>query len=153
MNNATLSDSPDATEAVAARGVSPITETAITTIAQHGMSSNDVDYDAGRETAFPARPDSYDLVRAARANRSRIAGALIAAAIRKVRAVARLTLIHHRLRQRASAIRDMLRQLDDRSLHDLGFDRSEITSVAAEATGRAESTRVRTILASYGAPR
>jgi uncharacterized protein YjiS (DUF1127 family) len=153
MNNAMLSEYPSAAEAVAARGDGVTKETAIATIAQHGPSGNDADFEAGAGNAFHPRSDSYDLARAARANRSRMVGTLIVAASRKLRAVARLSLIHHRLRQRASAIRDMLRQLDDRSLHDLGFDRSEITSVAAEATGVVEATRVRTILASYGAPR
>jgi uncharacterized protein YjiS (DUF1127 family) len=153
MNHAMLSDGPAAAATVAVRGSAFVTQTAVATIARHGPSCNDAAYDAGGDTALHARPASYDLYPGARAHRSRAARALIAAAIRRVRAVARLTLLHHRLRQRASAIRDMLRQLDDRSLHDLGFDRSEIGSVAAEATGAAEPSRVRTILASYGAPR
>jgi len=43
--------------------------------------------------------------------------------------------------RRAMATRAALAQLDDRVLHDLGFDRSEIASVAAEAAGDAEYTR------------
>ena len=38
---------------------------------------------------------------------------------------------------------DALRQLDAHTLKDLGFDRSEILSVAAEVAGAAEPTRVR----------
>lgn len=37
--------------------------------------------------------------------------------------------------------RDALRQLDDRPLHDLGIDRDEIGSIAAQLTGAAECTR------------
>lgn len=46
-------------------------------------------------------------------------------------------------RRAMHAIYGALRELDDRTLHDLGFHRSEILSVAAEATGEAEWTRVR----------
>jgi uncharacterized protein YjiS (DUF1127 family) len=46
-------------------------------------------------------------------------------------------------RRQARAIFRALHELDDRTLRDLGFHRSEIWSVAAEATGEAEWTRVR----------
>ena len=52
----------------------------------------------------------------------------------------------YRQRRRVMATREALEQLDDRVLHDLGFDRSEIPSVAAEATGRAEFTRALQLL-------
>jgi uncharacterized protein YjiS (DUF1127 family) len=47
----------------------------------------------------------------------------------------------YRQRRQAIATREALEQLDDRVLHDLGFHRSEIQSVAAEATGKAAYTR------------
>ena len=62
----------------------------------------------------------------------------------------------HALRERqrrwrdARAVYDALRQLDDRALHDLGFDRSELSSVAREATGGADYTRAHPILSSDG---
>jgi len=37
-------------------------------------------------------------------------------------------------------------------LRDLGFDRSEIASVAAEVSGTAERTRVRVLLMSHNSP-
>ena len=40
---------------------------------------------------------------------------------------------------------DALRQLDGHTLKDLGFDRSEIMSVAAEFAGKAQPTRVRSL--------
>jgi uncharacterized protein YjiS (DUF1127 family) len=44
-------------------------------------------------------------------------------------------------RRHATATRFALDALDDRTLRDLGFHPSEIGSIAAEATGRAERTR------------
>ena len=44
-------------------------------------------------------------------------------------------------RSRAATYRS-LKQLDNRVLHDLGLDRSEILSVAAEACGDAADTRI-----------
>lgn len=55
---------------------------------------------------------------------------------------------HEVMRQRrAAAIRNALAELDDRGLHDLALDASEIESVAAESTGRAPATRVRVVQA------
>lgn len=62
-----------------------------------------------------------------------------------VGAVASRALARYRQRQRARATYDALRELDDRALRDLGLDRSELRSVAAEVTGEAERTRVRAI--------
>ena len=64
-----------------------------------------------------------------------------------VGAFARRAYAGYRQRREANALSDALRQLDDRLLRDLGFDRSEIRSVAAEVTGEAETTRMRVLLA------
>ena len=53
----------------------------------------------------------------------------------------RQAIARYRQHRRAMETRAALAQLDDRVLHDLGFDRSEIASIAAEATGTAEFTR------------
>ena len=60
----------------------------------------------------------------------------------------RISEIHRRTRiqRETRAIFRVLHGLDDRTLRDLGFHRCEIWSVAAESTGEAESTRMRTIL-------
>jgi len=65
-----------------------------------------------------------------------VAGAIVAAATRIQGEWTR--------RQQDRATRDALRRLDDHTLRDLGFDRSEIGSVAAEIASRADRTRVRT---------
>jgi uncharacterized protein YjiS (DUF1127 family) len=56
----------------------------------------------------------------------------------------------HERHREARAIRGALSELDDRTLCDLGFHRSEIGSIAAEATGEAERTRVRAPLRPRG---
>ena len=42
-----------------------------------------------------------------------------------------------------------LRQLDSRTLHDIGLDRSEIGSVASEVAGLAERQRITALRTSY----
>lgn len=52
-----------------------------------------------------------------------------------------------RQRRHAAAMRATLRELDTRTLHDLGLHESEIDSVVAELSGDADSTRQHTELA------
>jgi len=61
---------------------------------------------------------------------------------RRIRAVARLIGRH----RRAQRNHEDLRQLDERTLRDLGITRAEIPSVIAELAGRAGATRRRTDL-------
>src|SRR5436190_23742543 len=56
----------------------------------------------------------------------------------------------HRRRIAARNLRAALRDLDDRTLRDLGFHRDEISSVVAELGGDAMPTRVRTLRDAYG---
>jgi uncharacterized protein YjiS (DUF1127 family) len=79
-------------------------------------------------------------------------GKIIVAAIQAVGAIARRAHARRRRRQEAKNIYDTLHQLDDRTLRDLGLDRSEIPSLAAEVTGGAEPTRVRALLMSHTFP-
>lgn len=111
----------------------------------HALAANGYGDLAIADTAASARPTSYDLHQAARAHRAFVLGGIIVAAICAAAAIARSAYTRHWQRRRASAIYDALQQLDDRTLHDMGFDRSEIFSVAAEVAGEVESTRVRAI--------
>jgi uncharacterized protein YjiS (DUF1127 family) len=49
-------------------------------------------------------------------------------------------------RRQARAVRAAFGELDAHTLRDLGLDRSEIGSLAAEVTGEAERTRRLTVL-------
>ena len=110
--------------------------------AQRALAANGFG-DAGGASAAPAqRRTSYELHQAARAHRSSMLGDIIVAAVRAAGAAARRAFARYQQRRQARAIYDALRQLDDRMLRDLGFDRSEIRSVAAELSGAAESTRL-----------
>jgi len=64
------------------------------------------------------------------------------------RLIAELSDAWHRRRQR-QATAQTLHSLDDRTLRDLGFHRSEIGSVAAEIGGQAKTTYVRAQLAHH----
>jgi uncharacterized protein YjiS (DUF1127 family) len=68
--------------------------------------------------------------------------AFFVAAIRAARAFARRAYARHQQHRQMKSIGDLLRGLDDHTLRDLGFHRSEISSVAAEMAGAAECTRV-----------
>jgi len=114
--------------------------------AQHARAANGL---GGLDTAPPiaSRPASYELQQAAGTRRSFTLGEAVVAAIRAGSAIAQRAYARYRQRRQASAFYDALRQLDDHTLRDLGFDRSEIRSVVAEVTGEAEHTRLRVVLA------
>jgi uncharacterized protein YjiS (DUF1127 family) len=64
---------------------------------------------------------------------------IIVAAMQAADAIARRAHARYLQRRQARAIYDALRYLDDRTLRDLGFERSEIKSVAARVTGEAHT--------------
>jgi uncharacterized protein YjiS (DUF1127 family) len=82
------------------------------------------------EPASVARPT--DVHRKARAARSRAIGNFVAACVASLRAALRRARDRYRMYRVARDTRDALRSLDDRTLRDLGYDRSEIESVAME---------------------
>jgi uncharacterized protein YjiS (DUF1127 family) len=87
---------------------------------------------------------SVSLHYAARRHRLQLLARSIAAALRRVAAVAARMRAQWQRRRKARATYLALSRLDSRTLRDLGFDRSEIQSVAAEISGSADSTRVLT---------
>ena len=93
--------------------------------------------------AADAHLSNHEIHRVAGIHRARFLGRIFASAIRAAVDIVREANARRRRRWQANAIRDALHELDDRTLHDLGFDRSEIASVAAEATDAAERTRIR----------
>jgi uncharacterized protein YjiS (DUF1127 family) len=129
-----------------------ISEDEIERRAQHARAANGLGDVATIDTPGSARPTSSEPHQAAHAHRSFTLGEIIVAAIQAAGAIARRAHARHRQRRQARAIYDALRELDDRTLHDLGFDRSEITSAAAEATGEAECTRMRALVMSHSLP-
>ena len=95
------------------------------------------------------RPDTPSGVVPPYTSRSLRIGDAVMTAIGVGRAALRRAWLRYRRAREARLAYDDLRHLDDRMLRDLGFDRSEITSVAAEHAGAAEPTRVRAVLASH----
>ena len=112
---------------------------------RHALAADGIGTAATIDTTSCTRPSSYVLYHAARAHRGFILGQHIVAAIKAACAIARRAYVRYRQHQKTKATRDVLGQLDNRTLRDLGFDRSEIGSIAAELTGEAEYTRVRAL--------
>jgi uncharacterized protein YjiS (DUF1127 family) len=94
---------------------------------------------------MPQAHDAYQGMVEARAARSaRLAGLVTAL-------IAAMSATGHRLRASWSSARAAratylaLRDLDSHTLHDLGLDRSEMRSVAAEIAGQSDRTRVQAL--------
>jgi uncharacterized protein YjiS (DUF1127 family) len=115
---------------------------AIDAWARHAAAANGFGY-AGISEPQVRTPVSYELWRETRVQRSRAIGEAVAAI---VWVIVWLTGSFWRSWQRrleAAATYEGLGALDDHTLRDLGIDRSELGSVAAEVEGRAARTRLR----------
>lgn len=112
-------------------------------LSTHELFAADAHLSSREIFAADAHLSSHEIHRAAHIHRARFLGRIFASAIRAAVDIVRDANARRRRRRQANAIRDALHELDDRTLHDLGFDRSEIASVAAEATDAAERTRIR----------
>jgi uncharacterized protein YjiS (DUF1127 family) len=106
--------------------------------ARHAFAAN------GFGDAVISRPSSFELAAAARAQRSRAMGEMLARLVASAWAMVRRAYAWHRQYRMASATFHALRELDDHTLRDLGMHRSEISSVAAELGGLVERTRIHT---------
>ena len=91
---------------------------------------------------LPAQDDASasfaaDVYRRARAVRSQAMGMLVSTLLARAWTLVQRTRARYRVYRAARETYRALRSLDDRTLHDLGYDRSEIQSVAVEvATSR-----------------
>lgn len=125
---------------------------ALAEAARYGViTTSDDSRDDSRESTDMADSSistGYRAFHAARAHRGAVLARMITAAIESVGRIARRVRERYLQRRHAKLTYDALRQLDDRTLHDLGFDRSEMTSVAAEVAAEAEYSRVRALLSS-----
>lgn len=119
-------------------------------------AANDADgasSDAAIEAIVRTKPGAHELHRAASAWQSYTLGEILAAMAMATADLVREMRARHARRRQARAVRTALAELDDRALRDLGLDRSEIGSVAAEVTGAAERTRRLAVLTWSGLAR
>lgn len=133
----------NAVRAVAVEGFGRIgrQSAAVAAEAQEFESANEAVY-ATHRPGRPIGPDSFQLLAAARAARARRVGELAAAAGHFLAGHLRRLLANYRQSRQTHATYRALSRLDARALRDIGFDRSEIRSVAAEAGGLAAVTRI-----------
>lgn len=113
--------------------------------ARHATASNGFG-----DAVVPAPTTSTQLHRVASHVRSRLIGEAIVDAVVAIAQGVRRAWGAYRQGRIARDTRLSLDELDDRMLHDLGLDRSETSSIGAEAAGRAERTRTQMMLASHG---
>lgn len=80
----------------------------------------------------PSRPTAHELHRNARVARSQAVAGIIAIAVESTHNAMSRAFASYRAHRDARETMRALRGLDDRTLHDLGYHRSEIESVAIE---------------------
>lgn len=111
---------------------------------RHAQAANGFGELTPVDSPASGQPANHEAHVATRTLRSRVLGGIVVA-IRKVDVIVRRALARHRQRRQIRADYGALRELDDRTLRDLGFHRSEILSVATEVAGAVERTRVRAL--------
>ena len=120
--------------------------------ARHAAGANGFS-DVGMYAAFAPATLQPPMYFKARVERAHMLGDAIVAACRAVGRGAQRAWAAWRQWRAAREVYASLSDLDDRTLHDLGIDRSELTSVAREASGQAEYTRAHVLASSFGVPR
>jgi uncharacterized protein YjiS (DUF1127 family) len=91
---------------------------------------------AAKAAASFGRPFSYHLYLDAHANCSFALSAIVVAMLQAVWASARRAYARHKQQRRAARTYEALSRLDDHTLRDLGYDRSELRSIAVHASRR-----------------
>jgi len=94
---------------------------------------------------MPQGLDAHRLTIEARSERSASLAAILATLVASVASAVRRLHASWSMARSARATYRALRQLDPRTLHDLGLDRSEMRSVAAEIAGESDRTRVQAL--------
>ena len=111
--------------------------------ATHLQAAGELRSTVARLASGRAIPSTFQLHAAARAHRSGQWGCLASAILHAARSLLRRFAAAWRSRRLAKQSYTALQSLDARTLRDMGLDRSEITSIAAEIAGQAERTRLR----------
>jgi uncharacterized protein YjiS (DUF1127 family) len=144
------------------RGVARIKRTyAPQMLARLTAASNDVAYATDRDRAAEldawarraatangfgdARADAHRLTLEARSARDASLAAIVTTLVAAVASAVRRLHASWSMARSARATYLALRELDARTLHDLGLDRSEMRSVAAEIAGESERTRIQAL--------
>ena len=94
---------------------------------------------------MPQGPDAYRLTLEARSARSASLAAIVATLAAAVASAVRRLHASWSMARSARATYRALRELDARTLHDLGLDRSEMRSLAAEIAGESDRTRIQAL--------
>lgn len=105
---------------------------------------------AGNDDPLDPWPSTSTVYRVARARRAALIAGIVREGVRVARDLMRRMWERYRRHRDTRAVYGALSALDDRTLRDLGFHRCEILSVAAEAVGAAEPTRMRVLLRTPG---
>jgi uncharacterized protein YjiS (DUF1127 family) len=113
--------------------------------ARHAAASNGfADVDAGSLT--PSHQSTLELDAAAREFRAASLRAILAAIGASLLAQFKPLYSSWQRYQLAAATHRALSQLDARTLHDIGLDRSELHSIARELTGEIDRTRAHSLM-------
>jgi uncharacterized protein YjiS (DUF1127 family) len=129
-----------------------------------GPSGNDAFYAEPANAAMTRLPvanasathagmTGYELLVATRFERAALLGAFIVAVARYVYLLAGRALRSLELRRRVWATREALNRLDDHTLRDIGFDRSELAPLGLELKSEALYSQVRATLTPNLLPR